>query len=423
MTRIFTNNPRGDLVINPFKRLIGSAPRLCLAAPYFSFADPLLKAAADGKQVQLLVGLNSATSPRALEKVHGAPGIDIRYLTRRFHAKIYIFGDAALLGSSNLTDPGLHSNREAVICLDRPEDATDVDDIRALFRELWDAGKVLTKETLSRFAAAHERHRRRGPDPDIAIEEAVGKAEPLTIDVASRERPAPRDSSEEELSRQVHEQYGPAFDEVTQVLREEDLRRADLARLAPAFETNRFLNYVRLTHVIRDEAWQTAPLRSKEERRAEVIRYGREWIEAKDNRVPEDYFGRLETVDRVFADADSFANCSQDEITDGLMSIHAFSEQFRFVKGGEVNLPTEFWNLNGNDLERVKVTLAHVLYGTGDFIARLHDILFDPSMKLHWFARFCALELYGTVNPEECPPMNGRMAKGLRFLGFDVKGT
>ncbi len=39
------------------------------------------------------------------------------------------------------------------------------------------------------------------------------------------------------------------------------------------------------------------------------------------------------------------------------------------------------------------------------------------------FGRFCALELYGTIKPAECPPMNGRMAKALRYLGFDVQGT
>jgi hypothetical protein len=35
---------------------------------------------------------------------------------------------------------------------------------------------------------------------------------------------------------------------------------------------------------------------------------------------------------------------------------------------------------------------------------------------------FCALELYGTIKPQDCPPMNGRMAKALRYLGFDVRG-
>ena len=36
------------------------------------------------------------------------------------------------------------------------------------------------------------------------------------------------------------------------------------------------------------------------------------------------------------------------------------------------------------------------------------------------FGYFCALELYGTIKPAECPPMNGRMATTLRFLGFGI---
>ena len=422
MSRIFSNGPQRDYVINPFKRLVGAASRLYLAAPYFSLPDPILRAAAQGKHVHLLVGLNSATIPRALEEVHGVPGIDVRYLTWRFHAKIYIFGDAALLGSSNLTDGGLLSNREAVICFDQPEDTADVDDILALFFELWESSRVLTTEVLRSFTAAREKHRRIGPDPDLAIEGAIGRVEPPNIAVASRKKSTKR-IFEEELRRQVHEQYGPAFAEVSGILEREGLRRTDLARLALPFETNRFLNYVRLTHVIGDEAWQSAPHRSNEERRTEITRYGREWAKAEDHLVPEDYFRRLDTVDYVFEDADAFGDRDQNEITSGLMSIHAFTEQFRFVKGGEENLPTEFWNLNGNNLSRVKSTLSHLLYGSGDFIERLHDTLFDSSMKLRRFGRFCALELYGTVNPEKCPPMNGRMAKALRFLGFDVKGA
>ena len=136
MTRIFSNDPQHDYVINLFGRLFDSASQIYLASPYYTFTDPIAKAAADGKRVFLLVGLNSATSPCELEKIHGVPGVDIRYLTRPFHAKIYIAGDAVLLGSANLTEAGLHSDHEAVICLDRPEDAEDVEEIRALFFEL-----------------------------------------------------------------------------------------------------------------------------------------------------------------------------------------------------------------------------------------------------------------------------------------------
>lgn len=88
-----------------------------------------------------------------------------------------------------------------------------------------------------------------------------------------------------------------------------------------------------------------------------------------------------------------------------------------------MNLASEFWKQNNENLTQVKSTLLHLLYGSGDFIQRLHDIIYNPRMKLRLFGRFCALELYGTIHPEECPPMNGRIAKALRFVGFDVKAT
>jgi phosphatidylserine/phosphatidylglycerophosphate/cardiolipin synthase-like enzyme len=155
MTRIFSNGPRKDYVINPFNKLAAGASQLFLAAPYFTHADPILAAVNQGKRVQLLVGLNAATSPQALRQVHEVVGLAVRYLTSRFHAKIFIFNDTALLGSSNLTDGGFYANREAVICLDQADDIDAIEDIRALFLELWEAGQVLTREKLDQFAKAH----------------------------------------------------------------------------------------------------------------------------------------------------------------------------------------------------------------------------------------------------------------------------
>ena len=139
--------------------------------------------------------------------------------------------------------------------------------------------------------------------------------------------------------------------------------------------------------------------------------------------MPEDYAAWLETVKRTFGTREAIGAASKEEITDGLMSLHAFTEQLGFVKGGMKNLPAEFWKANNDDVDRIKSTLTYLLHGPGDFIQRFHDVLYDRSIKLKRFAYFCALELYGTVKPDECPPMNGRMAKALRFLGFDVKGA
>ena len=422
MTRIFSNGPSKDFVRNPFDRLIGTSNQVSLAAPYFTLAEPVVKAARSGKSVKLLVGLNAATSPKALSEVHEIPSLSVRYFTHRFHAKIYIFDDAAIIGSSNLTDGGMISNREAVINLDQPADLESVEEMKALFAELWESAQVLTTENLDTFRSAHTSAKRNAPNLDAMIENEVGRAEPSNINVSSRTQSSERIFLEA-LRRQVYEQFRPAFNEVIKLIEEKNLRRSELAEIGIANEANRFLNWVRLTHAVGDEAWQLAELRSEEERRVEIERLGNEWIHTNQNKVPDDYIDWLIAVKNTFSSVSSIELASKEEITKGLMSIHAFAEQFRFVKGGTKSLPTVFWLANEQDVDKVKKTLLHLVHGGGNFIQRLHDVLYDPSMKLKNFGRFCALELYGTIMPDECPPMNGRMAKALKYLGFDVPGV
>ena len=113
-------------------------------------------------------------------------------MTSRFHAKIFIFDDAVLLGSSNLTDGGLKANREAVIRVDRDEDVDAVEDVRSLFVELWDAAHVLIGEKLSAFEKVHRDLRRKLPNPEKEIENAVGAAHPHNINVRSHEKSGKR---------------------------------------------------------------------------------------------------------------------------------------------------------------------------------------------------------------------------------------
>lgn len=422
MTRIFSNGPSKDFVINPFQSMARNARRLHLAAPYVTKTDELVEAAKSGKTVDLLVGLNASTSPQALANVVGVPNLAVRYLTHRFHAKIYIFDDFAMVGSSNLTDGGLISNREATICLDQPEDADSIEELRSLFLELWDSAAVLTPEKLKEFHSAFESVKHSGPDPDAIIERAVGRAEPININVTSANKNSQR-LFLEDLRRQVYEQYLPSFNEVTKLLLYNGIRRVDLEDVGVANETNRFLNWVRLTYAIGDDSWRLAPLRPEEERRNEILRLGTEWSTTDESKVPTDYVNWLRTVQAVFGNEEAIFAASRDQLTQGLTSLHAFSEQLRFVKGGAVNLPKVFWSANHDDLEKVKRSLAYLVHGPGDFIQRLHDFLYNSSMKLSYFGKFCALELFGTIKPDECPPMNGRMAKALRYLGYNVRGA
>src|SRR3954454_20836748 len=106
MTRVYTK-AYCDFVGSAFDQNGRRARGLMLAAPYFTDSKRILEALRDGRTVRLIVGLNSATSPFELEKLRGQSGLSLRYLTSRFHAKIFVFDDVAMLGSSNLTNGGM----------------------------------------------------------------------------------------------------------------------------------------------------------------------------------------------------------------------------------------------------------------------------------------------------------------------------
>ena len=272
MRRVFTNASR-NFVGSAFDNRVRNARNVLLAAPYFTDGARILAAVQAGRSVRLIVGLNSATSPFELEKLHHLPGLSIRFLTSRFHAKIFIFDDIAMVGSSNLTDGGMMSNREAVVCLDRVEDSDAIDEVKQLFRDLWESAAVLTDEKLAAFKSSWTMVRRKYGDADAEIEAAVGKNQPANISVDSRS-PSRERIFLEDLRQLVYEQYRPAFSEVEGILVANHFRRPELAGAGLANETNRFLNWLRLTRVAGDDAWRDAPLRAPEQRRAIVIEAG-----------------------------------------------------------------------------------------------------------------------------------------------------
>ncbi len=260
MRRVFSNGPSKDFVVNPFTELVTESSRIYVAAPYVTKTEDLLAAAKNGRHVDLLVGLNTTTRPEALWAVHEQANIEVRYYTHLFHGKLYLFDNAALVGSSNLTDGGLRFNREATIRLDEPDDVETIEELRRLFAELWDSAPTLTTEKLKRFTEAYERFRPTG-NPDGLIGDAVGKAEPPSIKVVSRKNNSKRIYLER-LRRQVSE-YRTAFNEVQRLLEENQLHRAELGGIGAANEINLFLNWARLTYASGDESWKEAPLSSE----------------------------------------------------------------------------------------------------------------------------------------------------------------
>lgn len=420
MAKLLSNSDGLTSVRRAFEKLASRSKRLQLAAPYFTYSDILLEALKGGSSLDLLIGLNAATHPDELAAVLAHGRVNVRYYTGRFHAKLYVFDEAALVGSANLTSAGFEGNREVVAWFREPDDEAEVDEARVIFETLWESARTLSSGTLAEFRHAWLAARRSGPDPDKAIAKAVGEHEPPTVSAASQTKKK-ADIASERLRRQILQEYVPAFREVGAILGGEGLYRHDVLEIEVPFRVNRFLNWLRLTHVPED-TWRDAPQRDEAERRAAILSYGKEWKAAKDGRVDEGYAEGIQGVLAPFADPTTLSAATKAQITDGLLGIHAFTEQLRFIEGGRAALPGRFWAENNDDVDRVRGTLSYLLHGTGDFIDRLNRAVHDPNLYLRRFGKFCCLELYGTVKPDESPPVNGRSAKALRFLGFKVSG-
>lgn len=417
MSRVFSNSPVAkDFVSAPFVEMIHQTTKMWLAAPFVTMTKHLVDALADGKSLFLIVGLNLSTSPQALMALHGKPNCQIRYFTsRRFHAKIYIFDKVALLGSSNLTEAGFERNREATIFL---EDASDYDELRSLFEDLWKSAKVLTDDKLAAFVKVMEGVKQ-SEFWDRKIADAVGPAAPENVAVSSQTQ-SKESLFLEDLRRELAE-YRDSFREVTDVLQTNGFRRPELEHAGIANETNRFLNWVRQTYGT-SEKWKEVATKASQSRRAEITALGREWQSTSKAEIPDDYVDWLKNVQKVFGTRESLESATKEQLTQGLLSLHAFNERYRFTGGGVVNLPDAFWSKNHNDVARVKKTFQYLLFGAGSFEQRFHDILYEADYKLASIGYFSALELFGTIRPDIAPPVNGRMAKALRYLGYDVKG-
>lgn len=417
---IYTNSPGKDQVLRPYARLMASASYIRLAAPYFTRADEIVEAVRRGAKVQLLVGLNASTQPDALNRVLTAGNCAVRYFTDDFHAKVYLFDGVAMLGSANLTGGGLINNREAVILLDQPGDEERIQDIEEFFVQVWDSAEVLTQQVYQQFKAAWIQSSRIASrdEPFNKLKTVV----PATVTVGSGHKTT-QQLYLGELQKTIYEQYLPAFKEVSAILVEQRYHRPEFVDVPVGVETNRFLNWVRLEHVKGDEAWQSASLRAPEDRKGLIMDLGAEWKVTNVPHIPEDYLQLIATLKTDLGSPEAIRACSREKLVEALMCVHAFLEQLRFTKGGADALPAKFWQYNDNNLQRVQNTLIYLIHGSDNFAARVCAVIYDPKYKIRVFGRFCALELVGTLRPDEAPPINGRMAKALRFLGFDVRAN
>jgi len=412
---IYTNSPRrrGDITLNFFMLNAGNASSAQLACPFFTTTEPLeLLRAAKCTNIRLIVRLCAVTSPRALIAAKAMPNVSVRFFTSdAFHAKFYILGNKAMLGSANLTDSGLKSNREISITLDASDETFD--ELPAYFDELWESSSVLTDIALERFAYWHKTHGKAN-EPDTI--EGIEPTSPVTINVATHTKSRER-TYLETFRREYYETLLPAYAEAKQIYLGAARRHPDFAEVPFDYEFDRFLNWAKLTFTT-DENLHSFPLLSAEQRIPHIRGHVELWFN-ESIKIDAERTDRIERLKSIFGSKDSLAEADFADLTEALLGCAAFDEQLRFTKGGKPALAKAFQK--DNDLNRVRKTFAHLAFGEDEFVRRIYDCIFMTEYKLAHFGRTSVFELYGWTNTDGVPPINGRTIKALRFFGYDVR--
>lgn len=420
---LYGNTSHTGHSIDFFELSAPGAREALLASPFYDIYKPVQELTLKGCQVRLLVRLSSATTPSALQYAVDDPNVTVRYFTdRRFHAKVYVVDDIAMVGSANLTDAGMYANREVSIILHRSRDAA-FDELPGIFDSLWDYADVLSLDVLRAYEKAFRSPGRPSDEEDFEkhIHKFIKPCAPPTIRVGSDKVTRER-SFLQTFRRKYDEVLVPAQRRVAETLVRGNFGRPEFAGVDPQIEIGRFLGWVRLIHGAGD-GWREAPVLAGRELESRVAEYLSLWKEAGDI-VGGDMFQADKEITNIarirleLGDRERLSVLSYDDLFDVLTGCHAFLELLRFTEGGLEGLRKDF--AKRNSLAAIKQTIEYLVRGPGDVVQRAYDCIFDERYRLGRFGESCVMELTGWATPDR-PPFNSRTVKGLRFLGFDVE--
>ena len=168
------------------------------------------------------------------------------------------------------------------------------------------------------------------------------------------------------------------------------------------------------------DSWATGPYRNEAEQTAFIQGLvekwkARKWPHFEDKIVGENYPRLM----RVFASTDSVMKAPDDELFDALCTLHSFHDRLRFFDGGMPTWKKTF--LAANMPKRVRESLCYLVFGDGDVIERMANMIYNQDYWLNEFGQSAVQELVGWRNREDLPVINGRTTKVLRFFGSKVR--
>lgn len=416
---LYTNTKsRNDFIRNAILHSSQQCKTMMIASAFFTDADLVTRLAMKGISINLVVRLGFPTSPNALRTVMQNPSINTRFFTdESFHPKLIIFDDDhALVGSANLTKSGIDSNQEIMISIDSDDDVFI--GLIETFNSYWKDAQVLTKEVLNEYQKIYREHDKLAKEIAELNNKVLDKIGVIrTNNIITDIEVKGSKNIFTHAYQQNYQLYRNAFNQI-QVVYQNFTRKSPDNIIPLRLEIDSFFSFVK-DKIATGETWNETKLgfdnnicTLRENISEWLITY---WPHYEEKIIPFNY----PLIQKNFSSPEKINTLDYNQIIDTLMVLHSLHDRYRFYKGGKVSQIPTFMELN--PIDDVKRNIIHLLFGRGDIVSRMADLIYDKNHKLKHFGNANVQELIGWVNKEEYPIINGRTTKVLRFYGFDVK--
>lgn len=420
MRGLYTNrNVEHDFVHNGITANTRDGENIFIASAFFTDSEVVNELTVRNCHVRMVVRLGFPTNPNALRAVLKNKKVEARFYTNNsFHPKLYIFGDkVALVGSANLTKTAILTNQEVVVEIDSEDPRFS--ELINLFADYWDESEVLTEEAITKYENIYNKNK--DAVKNIGnIEEEVRKeiGDVVFSNINRGKKKRTKESIFLDSYRKSYQESVSAFN----YIKDEYLkygRKVDETKIPLRLEIDSFFSFVRDIHATH-EIWRESQVGWSDKAKQHLASLIKEWHQTAwphfENRIVNTNYP---LIIKVFGSSDTIEKSTIEEIVDALVVLHSFRDRLRFYKGGLESLKTAF--INNNNPNNVKNSLIHLLYGKGDIIRRMADLIFSGDYKLNEFGQANVQELVGWVSADDLPVINGRTTKVLRYFGFKVR--
>lgn len=421
MEGLYSNsNIRSDFVINPMRILSESVTEVFIASAFFTDSISLQEIIDNDCRIRLIVRLGYPTSPKALRDVINKQGVEIRYFSNHsFHPKLYIFGmEEALVGSANFTNSAMFTNQELMVSI--KSDDYRFNDLMSIFSDYWDQARVLDAEILDDYEKIFSQYssiKKVIDDVDKNIKTKIGTEEFQNINRGKAKKS--KSSIYIDTYSKAYQETLSAFEEIHRIFLTGNYRKVPENRLPIRLEIDSFFSFVRDNYA-KTESWMETEIGWNETNKNRLLSHIEDWKETNYSWLEETIVNeKYPLIMKVFGAEESILNSNMDEIVDALCVLHSFHDRLRFHGGGLDTLKEKF--KNHNNIEDIKNSLIYLLYGEGNIIKRMCNLIYNPVYKINIFGESNVQELVGWVSRENYPVINGRTTKILRYYGFDVK--